>query len=275
MRWLWTVAVAAVVCSGLCAGGVRAEQTHSEWIPRLELTSPWLRRAHPTDPAFDWTQRGITTPVRNQHDSHTCWAQAALAALEANWQIRNGDRPVFSVQALLDNAHHGPYGSPRLAFRTLLEKGTALAKDYGSFIGKPGPRRRPTPFRAVAWGFVVKGGKRASAAQLKKALLEHGPLYVGMYGRSAAFKNYRGGVLRETKRYNRATHAVLLVGWDDRRGAWRAKNSYGKDWGEKGYFWIAYGSNHFGAHAAWVKAPLAENPEITHIAQRGPARFLR
>jgi len=37
-------------------------------------------------------------------------------------------------------------------------------------------------------------------------------------------------------------HALLLVGFDDARGAWLARNSWGDDWGMDGYLWLAYGA---------------------------------
>jgi hypothetical protein len=47
-------------------------------------------------------------------------------------------------------------------------------------------------------------------------------------------------------------HAIVLVGWDESRGAWLLRNSWGNDWGEDGYMWIGYGSNSVGKYAAWV-----------------------
>jgi cathepsin L len=50
-------------------------------------------------------------------------------------------------------------------------------------------------------------------------------------------------------------HAVVIVGWDDAKGAWLIKNSWGEDWGpEKGFGWIGYNSNRIGRHTAWVTA---------------------
>lgn len=33
-------------------------------------------------------------------------------------------------------------------------------------------------------------------------------------------------------------HAVALVGWDDKRGMWEMRNSWGDAWGDLGYFWL-------------------------------------
>jgi C1A family cysteine protease len=35
-------------------------------------------------------------------------------------------------------------------------------------------------------------------------------------------------------------HAVTIVGYDDNKGAFKIRNSWGTSWGQKGYFWIDY-----------------------------------
>ena len=49
-------------------------------------------------------------------------------------------------------------------------------------------------------------------------------------------------------------HGVTLIGWDDTKGAWLVKNSWGTGWGESGYIWISYNCNNVGYAAAWVQA---------------------
>ncbi|UCH92091.1 MAG: C1 family peptidase [Candidatus Aminicenantes bacterium] len=48
-------------------------------------------------------------------------------------------------------------------------------------------------------------------------------------------------------------HGVTLIGWDNNKGAWLIKNSWGSGWGEKGYMWIAYNCNNIGYAASWVQ----------------------
>jgi hypothetical protein len=93
---------------------------------------------------------------------------------------------------------------------------------------------------------------------MKQALLKHGPLAVAVNATSA-FQHYSGGVFNEHST-GAINHGVLIVGWDDKKGkggCWLMRNSWGTDWGEKGYMWIEYGSNRIGDHAAWVEAKSA------------------
>jgi hypothetical protein len=77
-------------------------------------------------------------------------------------------------------------------------------------------------------------------------------------------------------------HFVLLVGWDDKKGAWIIQNSWGDDWGftcghfggggeGKGYAYIRYGT--FGQFAAWLEADLLAQKllEANTIAQKPTA----
>lgn len=126
------------------------------------------------------------------------------------------------------------------------------------------PYVRGQKFACSADGGFIKGSswdyvssppdKLPTVAQLKKALIEHGPL-VAPIRYDKCLENYKGGVFSE-KNMKPINHAVLLIGWDDAKQAWLIKNSWGESWGEKGFAWIKYGSNNIGVFAAWIDADM-------------------
>jgi len=105
--------------------------------------------------------------------------------------------------------------------------------------------------KALSWDYVNSPPDLVpTVEQLKTALIEHGPLAAPIYY-DDCLANYRGGVFNEQDA-GIVNHVVLLIGWDDSKEAWLIKNSWGEEWGEKGFGWIKYGSNNFGAFAAWI-----------------------
>ncbi len=112
--------------------------------------------------------------------------------------------------------------------------------------------------RALSWGYVLNEKKRdelPTEQQLKQALIEHGPLVAPLHV-DKCFQVYQGGVFNGHNKGN-PNHDVVLIGWDDEKRAWLIKNSWGEEWGEKGYAWVTYGSNNIGIFAAWIEAPSA------------------
>lgn len=107
--------------------------------------------------------------------------------------------------------------------------------------------------KGATWDYVNSPPDKLPAVeQLKTALIEHGPLAAPIHSDSCLV-DYKGGVFNE-KNNRLINHVVLLVGWDDGKQAWLIKNSWGEEWGEKGFAWIKYGSNNFGQFAAWIEA---------------------
>jgi cathepsin L len=216
--------------------------------------------------SFNWVNHGGVGPAHRQQ-AGDCWANAATEALECSWLIRNGIHVHLSPQPILDRTQNikrdgkSGGGSAAKACELLQKHGTARVSDY-PYTGRPGRYRKDVrmSYRAVAWGRVAKARKMPSVAKLKETLLRHGPMPVSLYA-TKKFHAFRGkGVYSERLDSGdgpRTNHAVLLVGWDDRRGsrgAWRIRNSWTPSWGENGYAWIAYGSNRIGTNAAWIDA---------------------
>jgi hypothetical protein len=215
--------------------------------------------------AFDWTTVITKHHVLAQGESINCWAYAALGAFEYNWAIRNGGAmPALAVQPILDRVGKNGSGYAGWALKDLLEHGTCSARAY-PHTGKPGKLhdKIKTPYRAIAWGLVTGTGGVPRVEQLKRALVDHGPLVANVYY-TPAFTAYKGGVFRDDVKVADGTstnHILMIVGWDDTRGrsgCWKIQNSWGPRWGEKGCMWIEYGSNNIGHSACWVRAQATQ-----------------
>ena len=79
---------------------------------------------------------------------------------------------------------------------------------------------------------------------MKKVLSEQGPISVAISDKNLTF--YKSGIMLGKDCGDNLGHAVLIVGFDkDAHGKeyWIVKNSYGQDWGQKGYFWLEIGTD--------------------------------
>ena len=63
-------------------------------------------------------------------------------------------------------------------------------------------------------------------------------------------------------------HAVLIVGWDDRKQAFIVRNSWGSDWGMFGYFYMpyAYATNPKLASDLWCISSIVDPVQLAQAA---------
>ena len=92
-----------------------------------------------------------------------------------------------------------------------------------------------------------------SEARMKELIMKYNSVSV-MILMSSSYLNAQFGAYSYPNGGNTINHAVTVVGWDDNYsrdnfaaaskvtadGAWIVKNSYGSDWGDKGYFYLSY-----------------------------------
>jgi cathepsin K len=217
-------------------------------------------------PKYDARSYNLITPVRNQMCGN-CWTFGAVGAYEANYLKVNGGSPGalnLSEQHAQTCSGGGSCagGFAYKVFQWMADQGKDLKTEAqlpqtGNDAACGG--NVDNQYDAVDWGVVHPSGdinKIASVADIKKAICEYGAVSasVNVVG---AFQNYTNGVYSGTQsNYTNpeTNHAIVLVGWDDTKGAWLLKNSWGDDWGEDGYMWIKYGSNNIGRRAAWIRA---------------------
>jgi cathepsin L len=242
----------------------------------------------PTAQRWDWRWNGKVTRVKAQKCG-SCWAYSGLGIYESSNAIRNGlivgesgadeGKDNTSEQYILNccqNCGNCKGGMFRVLGDFLISNGTSSESsvpDLGNdWTTTQCPANALISFRAAAWGFVdpPRWDRVASVDLIKQALCEHGPLGSGVWVTNE-FKAYTGipdPVYDETDKAfldqdgkPMSNHGIMIIGWDDKLGAWLVKNSWGQGWGnnagfgtERGYGWIKYGSNNIGMHAIWIEA---------------------
>lgn len=238
----------------------------------LEIIKARLVACVATGKSYDARNQGYVTPVRDQQCGN-CWAYSAVGAYEASYKRVNGGLIDASEQQAVNCVDGDCTGG--FAYKVMewmvnnnknLEK-EAVTPDVGvdqaCAAGTPA-----TNYYATDWGVVDPSGdinKIASVSDIKKAICQYGPVAASVFV-TPMFQNYANGVFYEwASNYASpsSNHAILIVGWDDDKGAWLIKNSWGTDWGEDGYMWIKYNSNNIGRRAAWIiakKAPAIVKP---------------
>jgi hypothetical protein len=211
---------------------------------------------------------GHNLDIEDQERCGCCWAFAAVGAYEGNFlfQKKYGQEVHPSEQFVLNWASREGLGDCEGGY---IDSGPAVLKKHGTSPrsevpykgteGQPaGWQNAPVAFFASDFGFVDGDGNSPipSNAAMKQALLDHGALLIGFYA-SNAFMNSAITTEDEVFDYcesDTPNHAITLLGWDDDKGAWLIKNSWGKTWGAGGYMWVKYGCNEIGTQAAWVEA---------------------
>lgn len=106
-----------------------------------------------------------------------------------------------------------------------------------------------TPDKGMEFGESDFNSIKKSLINIKKTILKHGPLYVGMRWEDVSYNPKKKTYYYKGNK--NANHVVIIYGWDDNKrteggkGAWIAKNLWGNAWGENGFFYVSYNDKKF------------------------------
>ncbi len=143
------------------------------------------------------------------------------------------------------------------ALKFLQKRGTVPIDDF-PYREASCTERPSQAVQTVAGQFRIDDWRRINHLRLddiKGELAQGSPVVIGM-GAAKSFENLPAdAVYEDVVSGERAlTHAVVLVGYDERKAAFRAFNSWGADWGDNGYGWVSYRSLAADLDSAFVAA---------------------
>lgn len=195
--------------------------------------------------SYDWRDFNGVTPVKNQGGCGSCWAFAAVGALESQIAIKDNFIEDLSEQEMVScNIMGYDCGGGQMdASQHFVDYGAALEEDFTyTAYELPCPDEIEHPYKLDDWSYVAN-----NVEQIKNAIYEYGPVFTTVRV-TDYFQAYDSGIF-DYNAVGSNNHAVLLVGWNDNggNGYWIMKNSWGGYWGENGYMKIAYGVSGIGA----------------------------
>jgi len=197
---------------------------------------------------MDWRNSGMISPVKNQGGTAMCVAFSSIGALEFETKRQGLNiSPDYSEMYLFYNGKVS-YGipastsmfyqgwSPLTSLNYLKSNGTVEEKDCPFNLSKVKYLDPPAGSKLQK---VISYTALSNAQQFKEAL-QSGPIIGGLTCRSD-FSYYKSGIYKmTTTKIGAGNHSVLIVGYNEPEKYWIVKNSWGTNWGEKGYFRIGY-----------------------------------
>ncbi len=216
---------------------------------KAKLAAAGAVAAPPRPAKFSWRSVGgknYVTPIRDQGDCGSCVAFGVAATIESTARVRYGANLAIDLSEAqlfycigrtsgatcgygwwpdyaLDGAgnpgvtdgHHFPY--------TAGDQGCGLRSGWQDVVTK------------VAQWHVID-----DVEQMKQWIATKGPLTT-CFTVYEDFYDYAGGVYRHVYGAEEGGHCVSVVGYDDTKHCWLAKNSWNTWWGDGGFLQIAYG----------------------------------
>ena len=207
-------------------------------------------------PSFNWRNVGRVSHVKNQGNCGACYAFTTIGNLEGLYFAKNGNMTSLSEQMLVDCDTNDGGCNGGLMQDTLdwikMNGGIMAEKDY-PYKGKKGSCKKKESkyvnLKVTGYKKLGKTGKTFECVdenQVKEFLYENGPLIAAM--NADHLKSYIGGIFDISQEYcydSGINHGVVLVGYGTDKTTnmdyWIVKNSWGKNWGESGYFRIRRG----------------------------------
>ena len=197
---------------------------------------PPVSNSMPTN--WDWRDHNAVSPVKNQGQCGSCWTFSSVEAIESAYAIAmNVSAPSLSEQEILDCASKDGCGGGFMdnAFHWVEYHNGVCSEEEYPYQAKDGLCKKCTPVVKVKdYVDVTPNNTR----ELMKAVLKQ-PVAIAIEADNIWFQLYKKGVMKGHCGTN-LDHGVLLVGYGTENGDdyWLIKNSWGADWGDKGYIKI-------------------------------------
>jgi C1A family cysteine protease len=232
----------------------------------LAPDGPLLLKAGPSVLAperYDLRELNRVTPVKDQGPCGACWAFSAYSSLESTlmateppWDF--SENHMKNMSGFDMGPCDGGNAQMALAYLARWDGPVAEVDDPYNPGSAHSPSGRP-PRKHIQNAFIIPDRKGPSDNEdIKQAIMAFGALSTTIYQHDHFYNPATSSYCFQG--FNDSNHAVAIVGWDDHYpranfttpppgdGAFIVKNSWGRHWGESGFYYVSYYDSNIGTY---------------------------
>ena len=212
--------------------------------------------------SYNYIEENRLPMIRNQGNTNTCWAFAALSALESS---KDADvNEAYSADHLV---HHNPFerefedgGAYTVTTAYLLAWEGPVTEEADPFDGES-----PEDLSACVHVQEVRQSEPKDYEAIKRFVYLYGGVETALYLDFDETMTESSYYNKETNAYcylgeQPSNHDLIIVGWDDnypaenfvgdvqQKGAFLCQNSWGENFGNEGIFYVSYEDVNIGGY---------------------------
>ena len=212
--------------------------------------------------SWNWVDQGVLGRVEDQGFCSSSWVFTTVGNVEALNKIKTKNFIYLSKQQLIDCDEMGvgcDGGLMEYTIQYLIENGCMSEEDYPYVEYEDTCKYDPSKVVVKIKDWLILDTQ--DEVEIKEFLYSNGPLAIAI--NADPFQYYTGGIIDEDKLScdpEGLNYGVILVGYGNENGVdyWIIKNSWGPNWGEKGYARVARGKGTCGINTFVTTAVLQD-----------------